>query len=173
METQRNYPENLGPSLGTETSEQKNIESWTEEVKNAEPEPKWTVEIPEKQYGLVIRLPHECFVSATLNVAGDQSRSIYIDYFQVNEKLKGQGIGTRLLQALREEARKFGVTTIGGHITSKAALAVRAKVFGKENITMYNHATGEPVNKTYEEILQDRNELNPDTISYNVIAKLA
>ncbi len=112
-----------------------------QEIAKAEPKIEWATYIPNQSYGVEISLPYGCFITGTLNVLGDGRRTMKIDMFQVNEKLKskgagtGSGIETRLLEALVREAKELDVLWLSGHITSKSALATKAKVCGKENLT--------------------------------------
>ena len=141
----------------TETNQdsEKEIANMLEQIKNAEPEIEWQTYIPDKQFGVVIKLPHECFISATLNIDDAGSRRMYIDIFQANKKLRGtargdsSGIGKRLLTSLVEEAKKYNVTKLAGHTTSKSALATRARVCGQENLAFYKHGTIKKVNNQY------------------------
>ena len=164
---------------GTESSEQDNIEAWLEEIRNSEPKVGWVTYIPDKSYGVIISLPHECAISATLSISGDKSRTMKIDVFQVNEELRskgagtGSGIGTRLLIALVKEAKEYEATTLFGHVTSKSALGTRAKVCGKENLEFYNHQTGVKLDTTYEEAMQEHNEINEQNLDYDVAADVS
>lgn len=149
-----------------------------QEIQTAEPDVKWTTHIPDTQYGVVINLPYDCFISATLQYDAQGKGYLYIDMFGVNPKLKstgkgeGAGIGTRLLKLLIAEGKKYGAESLGGHIISKAALAVRAKVCGEKNLSYYSHETGAQENKTLEDIFAEEHELGSDIINYNVIADI-
>ncbi len=160
-----------------QTSESQAV-NWLQEIANAEPDIEWATYIPEKSYGVVISLPHECTISGTLNIQDDGSRTMKIDIFQVNEKLRskgagtGSGIGTRLLEALVRESKKYEVSTLFGHITSKSALATRAKVCGKKNLEFYNHHTGEKLNKAYDEIMSEKSNTEEENLDYDVAVDL-
>lgn len=135
------------------------------EVETATPSVEWVTHIPEKSYGVTISLPHDCFVSATLNVAED-SRRLYIDMISVNENLRSEGIGQRLLKKLLEEAKKYEATELYGHITGVAALKARAAVVGSQNLKFYSHATKKPIEgMTIEEAIKESHDGN---LSYDV-----
>jgi len=77
---------------------------------------------------------------------------------KVNEQIQRGGIGTRLLQSLAVEGKKYGATELYGHVTSESALKTRAKVFGKENLRFFNHYTKKPVGINYEEVLKNSSD---------------
>ncbi len=131
-----------------------------EEVAKARPKASWKTYVPDQQYGVVITLPHENFISGTLIDKNNSERQIYIDMFQVPDELQKQGIGTRLLKLLVAEAKYYDADTLGGHITGDSALKTTAKVFGKENLQFYNHVTGKKLDQTYEQALKENPDVN-------------
>jgi len=148
--------------------EEKETEAWLEEIEHAEPSIEWKTYVPERQFGVIILL--------NVNDAGE--RSMYIDIFQVHPRLRGKnrgdsaGIGSRLLTSLVSEARKYEVSTLGGHFTSKSALATQARVCGRESLNFFKHGTSERVEKTFEEVMAENDPDNPGRIDYDVVSTL-
>lgn len=115
------------------------VERKIHDVRKAVPTAEWATYIPNKEYGVTVSLPHGCFVTATMSYP-DESGShphLYLDMISVNNDLKRNDIGTRLLKALIREAKAFGATTLVGNVTSAAALATRVKVCGKNNVRFF------------------------------------
>src|SRR3989338_11029257 len=80
------------------------------EIRNAKPSAHWVTYVNKRKYGIVVSLPHNCFVSATLQYLDEscERSSLYLDMISVSDELKKNGIGTRLLQSLIREAKEFG-----------------------------------------------------------------
>jgi len=131
-----------------------------EEIAKARPKASWKTYIPDQQYGVVITLPHENFISGTLTDINNSERQIYIDMFNVPDNLQKQGLGTKLLKSLTAEAKYYNATMLNGHITSDSALKTTAKVFDKENLQFYNHVTGKKLDLTYEQALKENPDMN-------------
>ena len=160
--------------VGNTDSEQPDVEAWAAEVAATAPNVDWKTYIQDKQYGVVISLPHECSITGTLTIDEGEKSTLKIDMIKVHELLRGQrrGIGERLLRALVSETKKYGAQRIVGHVTSKSALAVRAKVFGKENLQFHNHITGDRVERTYEQVMAEQDPVNPDNLNYDVVSEI-
>lgn len=141
------------PSIGDLARNNGEIEKKLDEIARAKPIAKWKTYIKGKQYGVVISLLQENTIAGTLNVFEDGSRSMYVDIFGVREELQSRGLGTRLLRNLTAEAVSYGATILSGHVTSESALKTRARVFGRDNLQFYNHATGEKMNLTFGDAL--------------------
>ena len=152
--------------------------TWLKEIEQSDPSIDWEIYIPEKQFGVVISLPHECFITATLNIDDEGGRSMYIDIFQVDPKLRGKskgegaGIGTRLLQTLIEQAKIYDVSVLSGHFTSKSALATLARVCGNERLDFYSHGGTKKVDKTFGEIMSESDSKNSGRIDYDVVSQI-
>lgn len=168
--------ENIGETVS--------VESMIEQINQAEPDITWYKVKENKEYDVVIKLPFGCLISAQLYVDDRERNHISIAMFQINEQLRSQerggskGVGTRLLKILMDEAKKYEVVDIYGNVTSKAALATRAKVFGSKNLKFYNHITKQEVDKTFDQIMEEKNEsVNPlgepfYNIDYDVLSKI-
>lgn len=124
---------------------------WAEEVAKESPRVAWVTYVPDRQYGVVISLPHECSVSGTLTYREDGTADLYVDIFHVHEALQRRGIGGRLMRALIKEGLEYGASTLSGHVTSKSALATRARVFGPKNLYFYTPGARLSARTTYEE----------------------
>jgi len=125
--------------------EKSEINSMLAAVELASPDVDWKIYIPEKQYGVVIKLPYDCFITGTLNIGENEQNDIYIDMVSVNEKLRSNGIGPKLERLLAEEAKKYGAVSLSGHITSEEALSARMKAFEGSEIEFSDRATGKPL----------------------------
>ncbi len=127
----------------------------TVEIRTAAPKVEWQTYIPEKQYGVLISLPYDCTITATLTYLDDthEQAEIYVDMFQVNDRLQGQGIGTRLMQALIHESMQYGAISMRGHVTSLSALKTRARIFGPANLHFYDHVTRQKLNISAEQAM--------------------
>lgn len=139
---------------------EKTSEQMLEEIQKAKPQVEWVTYVPDKQYGTTISLPFGCHISGSLNYLNNErtQAQMYIDMFKVNEQIQRGGIGTRLLQSLAVEGKKYGATELYGHVTSESVLKTRAKVFGKENLRFFNHYTKKPVGINYEEALKNSSD---------------
>lgn len=140
--------------LGGDNSQIDNRNKLLGEIAKAKPKALWVTYIPDKQYGVVIRLPHENLISGTFTYGDKSQHQMYIDIFKVNDELQKGGLGTRLLKTLTAEAKYYGAKTLNGHITSESALRTEANIFGKENLRFSNHRTGEKLDITYEQALK-------------------
>lgn len=123
-------------------------EQMLREINEAVPNVEWQTYIPEKQFGVVIKLPFECSITGTLTIEKEK-RNLYLDIFYVNEKLRGHGIGPRLIKLLIDEGRKYGASTLSGRFTSEAALKSLSKVAGEKNLRFSSLSTGEILSTPY------------------------
>ncbi len=128
-------------------------EKMKQKIESAQPSVEWVTYVPDKQYGVIVSLPYNCRISATLDYREDDRVILYIDMFTVNERIQKNGIGTRLLKALANEAKQYGTTELYGNITSLPALKTRANVFGSEHLEFYNHVTKEKMDMSFEDAL--------------------
>ena len=142
---------------------------WLKEIVEAQPEFIWTIETPDKHYGLVVKLPHQCVISGTLNI---EDKSMKIDMFMVNERLRGKGVGAKLLTELAKQAKEYEAKILFGHVTSKSALVTRAKVFGQVNLRFYSPHSGEKIEKSFEEIMSEKSNLIEGNLDYLVAVEL-
>lgn len=58
----------------------------------------------------------------------------------VDPELRGHGIGERLVRAVAYKAKELGATLLSSFIVHEAALEIRRKVFGKENLSVVDAA---------------------------------
>ena len=82
------------------------------------------------------------------------------DALFVEEWMRGNGIGRRLVRTLVVESRKLGVETIRGHIESQYALDIRASIFGEQALKFFHDYP----NRSIEEAPEQYTEL-PITFS--------
>lgn len=143
------------------------ISQMFKEVQEATPEVKWETNIPKEQYGVIIELPHSCFISATLTYKSEKEANLYIDMFSVNDKLQGKGIGSRLLKSLIVEATEYGATSLSGHITAHGALKAQAKVCGEDNLKFFKRFSDEQLNLTLNEVMAE------EKVDYIVVSDLS
>lgn len=155
---------------GEKYSTQSVVDSSLEEIRIADPKVEWKIYIPDKQWGVVVSLPHDCFIVGTLTESDKGKMWMKIDMFQVNEALRGAGVGERLLRILADEAKQYGAGVLVGHVTSKAALATRKKVFGEEGMVFRSHVTGDIIARSYDEIMGEKG--SDDTMSYDVASRI-
>lgn len=148
-------PQFIPENTQEEHTEEKGLspEQILEEIQKAKPNVKWVTYEPDKKYGAKVSLPHECFISGNITYIDEKRAQLYIDMFQVNEKIQKGGIGTRLLKSFVAEGKDYGATELYGHITSDSALKTRARVFGAENLEFYNHNTKEKLPIGFEQAL--------------------
>lgn len=137
----------------TQEQLEKSPEQMLEDIQAARPVVEWVTYVPDKQYGAKVSLPHECFIGGNINYLDENKAQLYIDMFQVNEKIQKGGVGTRLLKSFVAEGKDYGATELYGHITSDSALKTRARVFGLENLEFYNHNTKERLPIDFEQAL--------------------
>lgn len=92
----------------------------------------------------------EVFIADNL---GDYSAFIYNDRQEVvspnmlwvKPAARGRGLGEKMMRALVREAESLGVERFAGHVESQYALAIRARVFGKEALKFFaDEETGDP-----------------------------
>ena len=138
-------------SKGSDKPMPANQEKMLRDIETATPNVMWNTYIPNKQFGVVISLPHGCSITGTLTYDDSNSAAMYIDMFTVSGALQGKGLGAMLVRLLAKEAREYGATSISGNITSKSALGAMAKATGKNNLLFFNRATGAAIGTTYEE----------------------
>jgi GNAT superfamily N-acetyltransferase len=146
-------PSSEQPVQESEAVSEQTPEKMLEDIQAAHPKAEWVTYIQDKQYGATVSLPHECSISGNITYLNEENARLYIDMFQVNEKIQKGGVGTRLLKSFVAEGKDYGATELYGHITSDSALKTRARVFGKENLEFYNHYTKEKLTITFEEAL--------------------
>jgi GNAT superfamily N-acetyltransferase len=133
------------------------IDAMAEEISLAEPE------IEEHESGGVtnfrISLPYGCEITGYNEKRADGSWESNSQFLNVPKEFRKKGIGRRLIQAWADWAREKGVTKLRGHVTSVAALATRASVFGEDNLKFFDHTTGKPVDVSYAEALEQYKQL--------------
>lgn len=108
-------------------------------------------------------LPYGNFIIGSVNYPSpwktDTRIAMHVDYFEVNELMRENGIGTKLMKALVADAKNHGAIYAYGHIARVAVLKTRAKVFGRDNLTFYYHFSffeqepQEPLGITFDEVI--------------------
>ena len=101
-----------------------------EEIKSSEP--KIAIYDSPPKFELRIILPYENSIRATIT-----DGRAYIEYFIVNQELRGKGVGERLMKLLTVELKKRGIKILAGSLESVGALQTRLKIFGKENVNLH------------------------------------
>lgn len=109
-----------------------------EELLHKEPTIEWQVYIPDKQFGVMISLSESSHITGTLTILDDGTSEFKIDMITVAAAVQKRGIGTRLLELLLQEAQKYNADFLTGNVTSIAALKTRARLFGPENLIIWN-----------------------------------
>lgn len=150
------------------------------EVLKAEPLVEWSKGFEKGKNGwLSISLGNKgddskCgFISAEILYDKDGNGQLEINNIVVEEEIRGMGVGTKLLESLKEQIKDLNIRGVFGKITSKNMLKLRAKVFGKNNLHFYSSVTGKEIQKTLNEVLEERiNEDFPDYINYFVYSNL-
>ncbi len=133
------------PICSQEINQQKTVEQMVSQIEATEPQIEWQTYIPDKQYGVVIKLPFNCSITGTLNLDEKKQASIYLDVFEVNEKLRGRGIGSKLIKLLIDEGKKYEAQSLSGHFTSVSALKALSKVVGESNPRFTDRYTGKEI----------------------------
>ena len=107
---------------------------------------------------LWIDLPFDCSIGGQIYDT-DKGKEMNVLGFEVNQKLRNHGIGSRLLRILTAEAVGLGVATLKGSPMTEAALRTRGRVFGRENIIFLDE-NNEPLGISFEEAVERINEDN-------------
>ncbi len=106
----------------------------------------------EHTYSVIIGEPGVGRATGTLNDYGDTApRSIYVDMFAADTP--GNHSGTRLLELLRDEGRKYGATSMSGHFISPASLGAFLNVVDGE-VSFRPRYSHEPISITAEEAMK-------------------
>jgi GNAT superfamily N-acetyltransferase len=102
-------------------------------------------------------------------VTQEEDRSIkmaFVESVNIDENLRGRGIGSSMYRILARTALKHGATHLGGTNTTPAALTARLRVFGQERLTFYDKAPGD-----LDEVVSMKKPLDPEEAHARVAAK--
>jgi len=91
-------------------------------------------------YGLFkVFLPYECYMDGRIlvDVTSDQTVA-RVGEIWVSHWLRRHGIGERLLRSFTAVAKESGSSYITGHVVSPTALRLRERVFGVDNVQIYD-----------------------------------
>lgn len=120
----------------------------------------------ENSAGVVIKVPDVGTATGTLTDYGEaRPRELYVDLFQSDRP--GEGAGKRLLGYLKQEGLQYGAQIMSGHFTSPAALGAFLSVAEGSPVQFSMHYSGEPVNITPDEAMQNPGLYNAATPIYN------
>lgn len=162
-----------------EIPKQNTNEAILREIESAQPKIEWA----KNNSNLFISLPHDCSIDASVYQDDDGKSLMEINEFRVSPsvwsdgKNTGHDVGTRLMRTLAEVAKKMGISIVTGIIYDKAALVVRAKVFGKDNLKFFHAVSGDPVNKSFDQVLEEKfepefSQPGPQDMRYKVVSEV-
>lgn len=103
----------------------------------------WNDEAP-REIELRVSAADDGYFEGYLNFDSQGQLRLTTGGFEVAEKLRGKGLGTRIMMGTLALAKSHGATYTSAHITSPAALRIRQKIFGEE-IEITDIFLGSPV----------------------------
>lgn len=116
---------------------------------------------------VTLTLPHDNFIIGELlhpySASTDIGIGFHIIDFQVNEAMRRNGIGKKLLKAITRYAVDNDANFLYGSVENSNALRTRASVFGVDNMSFYSlysyYGSKHLFRSTYDEVIE--NDLFP------------
>jgi GNAT superfamily N-acetyltransferase len=92
-----------------------------------------------------LTLPHGCWVDYCEKDDEDGEPTMMIGYIQVAPLLQGNGIGTRLIGAVRDQAADQNLSTVTANAIDPGVIHGMARVFGPDNVNFYVVPSRSPI----------------------------
>ena len=111
---------------------------------------------------VTFRLPYDSYIVGDLYhpfpSIPDEPIAFHVSDFEVNENMRRNGIGKKLLKKATLYAKEHDAKYLYGMVQNAEALRTRASVFGKDNMRYYSSflygRKNEPFLTTFEEVIE-------------------
>jgi|GEM_PF-4941012 len=90
--------------------------------------------VGDNQCDFLISLPHNCSLDGYITFPDKGRPTAYLGNWNVNEKLRGNGIGRRLMEKFNQQAGMIGIAEISTSAVSPEGLRGVSSYFGFENL---------------------------------------